>query len=510
MLRKSLLIITLLVHICAFGQRKTLTITAYGAKGDGQTNSTAAIQKAIEEVSRQGGGRVIVPAGKFVTGPLVLKSGVELHLVKGATLLGSTRRLDYGTVAASLVTAQNQQNVAITGQGTIDGRGRELVQDLLVQLRAGVLDDPEWKAKRPTEKNRPQLLMLTGCRQVRVTGVTLKDAACWVQAYRECTDVVVDSIRVESTAYWNNDGIDFVDCKNVKLSNSFFNAADDGICLKSENPKASCDNITVTNCTVRSSASAFKLGTGSLGGFRNITVRGLTVYDTFRSAIALETVDGAFLEDIDIQNVTAKNTGNAIFLRLGHRKGEAPGTLRRVYIGNVKVQVPAGKPDKGYEIEGPVFKEPHNVNPSSITGLPGHPVQDVTLENIDITYEGGNSKTLAYASLDSLAAVPERTPNYPEFSMFGELPAYGFYVRHAQGLTLKNVRVSLNGADYRPAFVFDDVQKLALQQVTVPKSPVQPTIVLHDVPGPIFKQVSVPGDKPQAILVRGQQKQVAP
>ncbi|MGI4870848.1 MAG: glycoside hydrolase family 28 protein [Janthinobacterium lividum] len=499
---KLVVIIALLVPLAGFGQRKTLNITTYGAKGDGQTDNTAFIQKALDEAATQGG-KVLVPAGNFVTKPLLLKSGTELHLAKGATLLGSTHRLDYGTEATSLLTADNQQNIAITGQGTIDGRGREVIQDLLALLKAGTLQDPEWQVKRPVESNRPHVLVLKNCRQVRITGVTLKNSASWVQAYRECTDLTIDSMRVESTAYWNNDGIDFVDCKNVLLTNSFFNASDDGICLKSENPKSRCENITVKNCTVRSSASGFKLGTGSFGGFKNIKVDGLTVYDTFRSAVALETVDGAVLEDIDIRNVTAKNTGNAIFLRLGHRKGEALGVLRRVYIGNVKAEIPLGKPDKGYEIEGPVFKEAHNINPSSIVGLPGHPVQDVTLENIDLTYLGGNSKDVAYRGLDSLARVPERTPNYPEFSMFGELPSYGFYTRHATGITFKNVRIQTKGADYRPALVFDDVQKLTLQQVTIPTAPTQPTLVLHDVVGVTRKQVSLPGTVQQATLVRG-------
>lgn len=500
-----LLVAAWLGALTAYGQHQVHNITTYGAKGDGQTLNTAFIQQAIDEGSRRGGGRVLVPAGQFVTGPLTLKSNVTLHLAQGATLLGSTRRLDYGPALAvtSLINATGQENVGLSGPGTIDGRGRELVQDLLAQLQAGTLTDPEWQVKRPTEKNRPQLVLLTNCRRVRVAGVTLKNAASWVQAYRECADVTVDSIRVESTAYWNNDGIDFVDCQNVLLSNSFFNAADDGICLKSENPKSRCENIAVRNCTVRSSASAFKLGTGSFGGFKNIRVSDLTVYDTFRSAIALETVDGAVLEDIDIRRVTARNTGNAIFLRLGHRKGAAPGVLRRVYIGDVRVEVPADKPDKGYAVEGPVFKEPHNVNPASIVGLPNHPVQDVTLENIDIRYAGGNSRSVAYAGLDSLSRVPERPANYPEFSMFGELPAYGFYVRHAQGITFKNVRVSTVQADYRPALVFDDVQQLTLQQLVVPTAPVQPTLVLRDAPGATLKQVSLPGDKRQAILVQG-------
>ncbi|HEX8429239.1 glycoside hydrolase family 28 protein [Hymenobacter sp.] len=497
-----LLFLLLLLAGSGFGQKASFNITSYGAKPDGETNNGEAIQKAIDEAATRGG-RVVVPAGQFVTGPLHLKSGVELHLNRGAFLLGSTKRLDYSAEKGmAMLIADSQQNLAITGQGVIDGQGRQLIQNLLELLRAGTLEDPEWKIKRPTERNRTHLINFDNCNGVRITGVTLKDASSWVQAYRQCRNMVFDSIRVESTAYWNNDGIDFVDCRNVRLTNSFFNTADDGICLKSEDASRSCDSIYVADCTVRSSASAFKLGTGSLGGFRRITVRNLTVYDTFRSAIALEAVDGAVLEDIDIRNVMGRNTGNAIFIRLGQRKVGAPaGTVRRVYIANVKVEVPAGKPDKGYEIEGPVYKEPHNVNPSSVTGLPGHPVQDVTLENIDITYAGGANKTVAYASLDSLSVVPERAPNYPEFSMFGELPAYGFYVRHAEGLTLKNVRIRTTGPDYRPALVFDDVQKLTLQDVTIPTAPTTPVVVLQEVTSLSMKKLTTPVSKQKAVQV---------
>ncbi|MES1223870.1 MAG: glycoside hydrolase family 28, partial [Bacteroidota bacterium] len=143
-------------------------------------------------------------------------------------------------------------------------------------------------------------------------------------------------------------------CKNVTLTNSFFDVADDGICLKSHDPHGGCENINIANCKIRSSASAFKMGTASHGGFKNIKVKNIFIYDTFRSAIAIETVDGGILEDVNIQDVVAKNTSNAIFIRLGKRMtNRPPGRLNKIYIGNVKVEVPAGKPDAGYNMEGP-------------------------------------------------------------------------------------------------------------------------------------------------------------
>jgi len=502
-----LLIISILINNAVFAQQKVYNITAYGAKADAETNNASSIQKAIDDASSNGGGIVLVPASKFVTGVINLKSNVELRLEANAWLLGSAKRADYGPKHASaLIVANQQHHIAITGNGIIDGQAVELLKDVYKRLNAGTLEDKEWNVynpwhqMRPSEANRPKLIDFIGCDDISIKNITLKNGLCWVQRYQDCSNMVIDSMKVESTAYWNNDGIDLVDCKNVKLTNSFINAADDGICLKSEDPKGSCENIDVANCTIRSSASAFKLGTGSYGGFKKITVRDIHVYDTFRSAIALESVDGAVLEDIDIRNVTAKNTGNAIFIRLGHRNKNAdPGKVRRIYIGNVKAEIPSGKPDQGYPTEGPAVRYPHNVFPASIAGIPGYNVQDVTLENIEITYGGGAKKETAQFGLDSLDKVTENMAGYPEFSMFGELPAWGFYIRHANGIKIKNMTLKYQKEDFRSACVFDDVNNLSLTDIKIPTIKTYPVMVFKNVTKPLLKGVQIPGDQKEII-----------
>jgi polygalacturonase len=449
-------------------------ITSFGARGDGQTNNTRFIQKAIDAAAGAGGGVVWVPGGRFLTGVLELKSGVELRLADNAVLLGSTRRMDYGgKVAAALFIAKGQHNISITGKGIIDGQGREVVEDVFRLLRADSLQDPEWQhenpwhQKRPTESNRPGLIDFSRCDSVRIAGVELKDAACWVQTYRECTHLTLENMRVESTAYWNNDGIDVVDCGEVNITGCRVNAADDGICLKSSNAQRRCENVVIQHCTVRSSASGIKFGTASRGGFRHVLVKDIYLYDTYRSAIALESVDGGILEDVNVEDVYAVNTGNAIFVRLGHRAVNAPvGQVKQVKISNVLVVVPAGKPDLGYEMEGPLIYTPHNIYPASITGLPGHPVEDITLENVEIVYRGEAHKDTAWFGKDSLEKVPEKESDYPEFSMFGEMPAWGLYVRHANGVTLKNVSLRVK-KDFRPGAIFDDVKGLKMQDLHV-------------------------------------------
>lgn len=473
--------IILVMNLPVSGQRKTYQITSFGAVGDGYTLNTKAIQKTIDLAGEAGGGIVVVPKGRFLTGSLVLYSHIELRLEAQAVLLGSTDPYDYPFMKevldhsapdprymGGLIQARDAGDIKISGSGTIDGQGRALALKIDSLFYAGRLDSIYYNLRRKRSERRPGILMFRNCLRLRVEDVTVKNSGFWVQTYRNCRDLDITGIRVVSDAYWNNDGIDIVDCHRVRIAHCFVNSADDGICLKSETAGLYNDSIFISDCTIRSSASAIKFGTASVGGFRNVTIRDIRVFDTFRSAIALESVDGGFLENILVDGVDAVNTGNPVFIRLGHRNLRGPiGTLQNVVIRNLRVQVPFRRPDLHYDIRGPALDFFHNPFPSSIVGLPGHPVKNVTLENIEITYPGGGNDGLAYLPLYRLGDVPENAGGYPEFSMFGELPAWGCYVRHVEGLTLKNVYVKTVRTDYRPAFVFDDVKGLNLQHTEV-------------------------------------------
>jgi len=288
--------------------------------------------------------------------------------------------------------------------------------------------------------------------------------------------------------------MDIGDCRNVKITNCYVNSSDDGICLKSHHKGSLNDSIYIANCTVRSSASAIKFGTASHGGFKNVKIENIYIFDTFRSAIALESVDGGILENIEISDITANNTGNAIFIKLGHRNTDGPvGTLKNIKISNVVVQVPYNNPDLNYEIRGPELAFFHNVFPASITGLPGHLVENVSLENIRIIYPGRANNGYAHLPLHRLKDVPESESEYPEFSMFGELPSWGFYVRHVKGLTMKGIDLKVLEEDFRPALVFDDVSDLKLQKVKI--NPTNPTnqIILRQVVNKSFDKIQIEG-----------------
>lgn len=438
---------------------KDYNASQFGIYSDGITLNTRSIQAAIDYIHDNGGGRLMFYVGRYLTGTIHLKSNVTIHLEEGVVLAGSLNPYDYDKDGfMALILARDQHDIGITGIGVIDGQGRTVARNVMSLIHSGVIKDA-FKYDRPQEDHRPMVIYLRSCSNVTITGITVRNSASWVQTYDQCKNLKIDSIRVDSKAYWNNDGIDLVDCDGASVTNSYIDAADDGICLKSHDDKAFCNNVYVWNNTIRSSANAIKFGTVAYGGFKNIRIINNRVFDTYRSAVALESVDGGFLNNVVIDSLKVVNTGNAVFMRLGARSnGTRKSTFEKVRVSNVSVEIPAGKPDAGYEYEGPIEDMPRNISPIVIAGLPGQYIDDVTLTNIEIKYPGGGNALFANAPLDRLDSIPEIPAKYPDFSMFKELPAWGIYIRHAKNIQFSNVRLNCEKKDYRMPVVLDDVQ----------------------------------------------------
>ena len=419
----------------ASAKTRVFNVRDAGAAGDGTSMDTNALQAAIDTCARGGGGSVLFPAGRYLTGTLFLKSRVTLHLEAGAVLLGSRNLDDYPrTVAAvrsytdnyterSLIYGENLENVSLQGRGVIDGQGA---------------------AFKGPYKVRPYLIRFISCRGVSVRDLTLKDSPMWVQHYLACDEVCIDGLTVASKCNHNNDGLDIDGCQRVRIANCDINSGDDAIVLKSTLDRP-CRNVVITNCVLSSDCNAFKLGTESNGGFENIALSNCAIYDTNLAGIALELVDGGTLDRVNISNVAMHNVRGAIFIRLGNRarpfkEGQAPpsqGVLRNISISDVQAI--------GADRTG-----------CSITGLPGQLAENIALDNICITFVGGEKES------EALKPVPEHPEKYPEYKMFGVLPAYGFYCRHVRGLRFSNVRVDFIEPDPRPSLICDDVEDLEI------------------------------------------------
>ncbi len=429
-------------------------IRDYGAKSDTTQLSTSALQQAIDDCSKAGGGRVVVPAGQYKIGTVVLKSHVHLYLEQGATLYGSTNLDDYlpmksdfvslrtHTTTIQLIYADKVSHVVISGQGTIDGRGRAFKK-------------LSWNDEGIT---RPHLLRFIQSEDITVKDITLKNSGCWMQHYLACNRLNIDGIKVFNRNNYNNDALDIDGCHDVIVRGMMADSDDDGITLKSTSPRL-CENVRISDCVVSSHCNAVKLGTETNGGFRNINISGIVVKPSSdqrekffgqwigSSAISLEIVDGGVLENVNISDFTVEGTESPIFIRLGNRG--------RGYLSsgaNMETIVPidhVGRID-GVHLDNIQIRHAGSMG-CSITGLPDYPVRNVSISNVSIHHQGGVSADEMDEIFESVK--DEKEKDYPEATMWGNLPAKGFFVRHARNVRFSNIEVSTAQPDARPDFV---------------------------------------------------------
>jgi polygalacturonase len=252
---KYLLLLMLLPVFAAAQDRSASTedysASTFGIRSDGITLNTRSIQYAVDYIHDHGGGRLIFEVGRYLTGTIHLKSNVGLELKEGAVLLGSLNPFDYDKNGfTALLLADSQQHISISGRGIIDGQGRQVAANVVALVHSGIIKDP-LTSDRPNEANRPMLIYFKNCSDVVISTITLKNSASWVETYDQCRHLTIDSIRVDSKAFWNNDGMDIVDCSQVRVTGCFVDAADDGICLKSHDAAAACVDVLIRDCTIR-------------------------------------------------------------------------------------------------------------------------------------------------------------------------------------------------------------------------------------------------------------------
>ena len=490
-------------------------VRAFGAKADGQSVDSEAINKAIEAAAGAGGGIVHFPAGRYLSFSIRLKSHITLRFAPGAVLAAADPASGLGQYDLpepnpfdqyqdfghshwrnSLISGIDVEDVAIVGPGLIDGRGltrsgpgapwsRAKAGDrpLSMGRAAGAAGDPEAVARQRMNGQGNKAIALKRARHVTLRDISILNGGHFALLATGVDSLTIDNVRVDT----NRDGFDIDSCRNVRLSNVTVNSPnDDAIVLKSSyalGEARATENVTITNCQVagydpgtffdgtfrRTQERApdrdgvtgrIKFGTESNGGFRNITIANC-VFDRSRG-LAIETVDGGAVEDVTVTNVTMRDVTTApIFLRLGNRgrgpAGTPVGSMRRVHLSHITA----------YNAE-PRFA-------SIIAGIPGHPVEGVTLSDIRLVYRGGGTTE------DAKREPPEVEDAYPEPSMFGTLPAFGFYVRHARDITMRDIVLSTIKPDRRPPMLLQDVRTMVLDHVEATPEDAIPFAVVRDV-----------------------------
>ncbi len=468
------------------GSRGWHDVTAYGAKGDGSTLDSPAINRAIEAAAKAQGGTVYLPAGHYLSYSIRLKSNITLRLGAGATLVaadpppeGQSGGYDAPEPCAwdqyqdfghshfhnALIWGEGLQNISIIGPGLIWGKG----------LRRFV-------GKRGYAGLGDKSISLKSCHNVTLRDFSVLHGGHFGILATGVDNLTIDNLLIDT----NRDGMDIDCCHNVRVSNCTVNSPwDDGICPKSSYALGygrATENLTITNCFVTGGyeegtlldgtfkllppgrrphrIGRIKLGTESYGGFKNITVSNCVFEHCY--GLALETVDGALLEDVTITNITMRDVvGMPVFLRLGSRlrgpQGTTVGKLRRVMISNIV----ASNSEGGYA--------------SILSGIPGHNIEDVHLSDIYVLHQGGGTAEQAAINL------PEKEAGYPEPVMFGPTPSYGFYVRHASGLEMRNIELKLMNPDARPPIILKDVDGADLLHIKAERGAGKPLIVLNQV-----------------------------
>jgi len=428
------------------GESAQLNVRDYGAKGDGKSKDTGALQAAIDAAGRSGG-TVYVPPGDYVSGTLRLRDRIAFRLAAGATLIASPddadfdpyEELDYESFADrettdfsfALLRGRALQDIGIFGPGRIDGNR--------------------------TKRGGPKPIALKQCRNVQIHDLTIDNAPNYNISLLGCDQVDIVGVTIRN-GY--SDGIDPDCCKNVRIANCRIESRDDAIVAKASlalGVRRSTENVLVTDCALVNVRNALKLGTESSGDFKNIVFRNCTISaravgwkpypDDWKpqpsAGISLITTDGGSLERVRVSGITMTGVRAPLFVRLGRRGLGQPvpvaGDLKDISIAHIVAT-------------GATW-------PSSITGIPGHPISNISLTDIRITSKGGGQAALLSRN------VPELEKQYPDATRFRDLPAYGLYCRHVNDLRADQLDLTVEQPDARPAVILDDVRQADLRAI---------------------------------------------
>ena len=455
-------------------------IIDFGAVPDGETICDAAIQKAIDACGEAGGGTVYCPPGVFHTCSLVLRSHITLYLSTGCTLLAQIDRDNRGykfqgsPFLKCFIYAMNLEDVLITGSGTIHGQGDAYWHKLNKKLteerpyhnyaeRAGWADVAQhWY--QPDFDRYGQMIALYDCKNCRIGNINMTMAPGFNILMHGCTNMTVTGVNIHGPYHGpNTDGIDINSCSRVLVSNCNVHTGDDCICMKSMGINGNikvCKDIAITNCILSTACNGIKMGTESIGGFQNISISNcvITCEDDAQQnraigGVCIETTDGGHNENINVLNITMRNVRAPLFVYLGARVRQFPPMTEE--------EMKAFKPGGVKNINFTNITAMGASITSSITGAPGYPIENLNLDNVTISYRGGEDETLARAE------VPERPRMYPETSVYGKGAAGGLYCRHAKNISIAQMKVCAEAPDGRPGFIFDDVHGLDLIGVRV-------------------------------------------
>ena len=458
-------------------QVKKYNVIDFGAVADGKTLNSAAVQSAIDECNKNGGGTVLFPNGQFVLSTVFLKSDINIELSEKTEILGSLDFYDYRPDEKVDYPLYQDASHSFFNCSMFVGIGCKNVS-----VRGGKIDMRSvWDEDnvRNIVHRGAKCIALKECDGVKINGITVNNCTDLAVYFAGCENVDVHGVKMRTYI----DGVSPDNSKNVKIYDCDIETGDDGIVFKSSytlNRLDVCKNIKVWNCKIKSRCNAIKFGTETNGGFYDIYIKDCYIYDTRITGISIESVDGAIVDGVRISDVKMKNVNAPIFIHVGRRmrgpKGRAIGKIKNVTLENITADGPyeeyeiipwsylsykAGDRKQNPKVFGVAesFDGTRAVEDwqmtSNVCGLKERPLENVALRNVTLKLYG--------AVTEFNVDVPEEAQDYPEVYVYGRiLPAKGIYFRYINGLTVDNVKVETYYPDAREDLVFDKIENLQI------------------------------------------------
>lgn len=456
---------------------RTYNVRDFGAKGDGVALDTAALQRAIDACTADGGGVVLLPAGRFHVGSVELKSNVTLRIAAGATLLGSADGKQYHAVDAiplkgdttlvdgnwALLYAVRAKNVTVEGPGLIDGQGFQFHSPVRGQTPPSGLGG----------NKRPYHLLAYQCEGLTVRHLDLVDCAYHSIRVIQSKRVHMDTLYIHNRVNGNNDGFHFISAQYLTVSNCIVISQDDACALF-----GSCQYVTITNSIFSTRWSVFRFGGGAV---RNISISNCVLHQVYGCPIKFQGNPGSSYENIAFSNLVFDDVTGPIHVGVGPRpeRHDRPGAPPRnddMVNGRSEADsLPAVLRNVSFShIHGNVTTDPGQIDEAKVTSsanpgekhsciafncVGGATMENISLSDINLTFGGGGT-----AEEGANRSVPEHAG---EYFMLGPMPAYGFYARGVKGLTLSNVRLQVASEDLRPAMILDRVTDCSMNGVSV-------------------------------------------
>ena len=439
---RSFILLLLILLIAGNLASEVYNVLDFGAKGNGKSLDTEAVQEAINKCTGEGGGTVLIPSGRVVMiGTIYLKDFVTLHIENGAVLRGSPDIKDYTTdthknmyknephMDRCLIFARDARSFAVEGYGTIDGNG--------------------YTKNFNRGSGRPMLIRFLNCSDIHLQDVSLINPAAWVSAWLYCDEIVVEGIRIHSRVNGNGDGLDFDGCKNVRISNCSFDTSDDSICLQASRPDKPCRDVVINNCIFVSKWAGMRIGLLSRGDFESVTVTNCTFRDIDDSGLKIQMNEGGEMKNMVFSNLVMKNVPRPVFMTFCQQRAcvDAP---EEMYPMNAM---------HNFVFSGIVVDNSELDKNSGffLTGMPGHYIEDVIISDVQVTVSGGGTQEDAAREDLNEYTLEVLDGWWPEFHLVGTLPSHGIYARHLKNLYLENIHIRTISEEARPPVIFDDV-----------------------------------------------------